>query len=698
MRPLLPGLGLALFGLWAGTFFHGAGGVAATCGLAALLLAAWWGRAWWSDPLALGVVGRLLPWGLWLTLGASLWASPVPRAGWLATFLFPAFLLLAAATARCWSGPTARGRGLALVAVVVAVTALWALGDWIWLGAPRPAMPLGHHALLATWLVTLLPLAGALAVAPGWRRWLGAGSCGLAASVVVLSGSLAGWAALAGQAFATFVGIVRGKRRWTALGLALAAVLVAGVAAGVVPRLERVARGVDPSLQARAVYYEAGWVGFGERPLLGWGPGSASWLLARTLRPQPGVNPPGELVGDLHSLPLQVLFELGATGGLLTLGLLGLFAWRRLRELPLAADRALLAGGLLGLGGFLVARLAGGELAVAALPLAAAVAAGACLAGSGVRPPGGGGGGILVYLLVVAVAAAPARIAHCRYDEAIRGHETGDALRHLDRAIAWDPDFPLYGARAAWVGEGELRGDAERARLALAAAERGVAVAPLWLGAGVLGAAADEPWAEAALERAWELDPFGALAPFHLVVLRPEDPRAPCRAAAAVLREPRLLAARFWQHRPELRARAVESLVGERALAPWWREELARSLDGLRPPAPDSAELGLTLDHEAAVSLSLHLFRRRPWSGRLATVTVDRVGAEALALVPATVLAAHPRELFLERCPGDADESAGSVENPVEEGPSARRPRPPPAHLPRIAQPPVQVRQVFCFL
>ena len=329
MAGLLPALLLALFGAWCGTFAWGAAAPASAAAALLLLGTLAWIGAPWRDPLRLGVAGRWLPAALWIAAAASAWASPVPRAGRVAVLLLPAFLGLPAAMERCWRREADRRWGLRALALVVAAVALWSLVDWWFLGSPRPAMPLGHHNLLAAWLVILLPLAVLPAREPGpWRlAGLAAGSFALLA--ILASRSLAGFAALALIAVVGFASRASERqRRWWAVLLALA-LLVSFIR---LPRLLRIASGQDPSARARSAYLEAGWKGFAARPVLGWGPGSAAWTAAAFLDPVPGVNPRGEAVGELHSLPAQLAYELGLTGLLLSLSLAAIFFIRRMSE------------------------------------------------------------------------------------------------------------------------------------------------------------------------------------------------------------------------------------------------------------------------------------------------------------------------------------------------------------------------------
>src|SRR5436305_794241 len=198
MYGLIPPLLLALFGAWCGTFAWGPSWQASAAETLALLGSLLWIAPSWRDPLRLGSTGRLLPWALWIAAAASAWASPVPRAGWVALILLPAFLVLPGVVERCWRREQDRRWGLRALALTVAGVALWALIDWLALGSPRPAMPLGHHNLLAAWLVILLPLAVLPAREPGPWRFLGLAAGGLAAVTVLASRALAGGVALGG--------------------------------------------------------------------------------------------------------------------------------------------------------------------------------------------------------------------------------------------------------------------------------------------------------------------------------------------------------------------------------------------------------------------------------------------------------------------------------------------------------------------
>ncbi len=639
MSGLVPPLLLLLFGAWCGTFWgvsFPAGAVAAGSLLGTLC----WVGASWRDPLRLGAAGRLLPPALWIVVAAGAWASPVPRAGWMAVLLLPAFLALPGVVERCWRRGADRRRGLRALAVLVAGVSAWALLDWLILGTPRPSMPLGHHNLLAAWLVLLLPLAVLPAREPGPWRLAGLAAGVLGAIAILASRSLLGFGGLAVEALLGFAGRVnRRQRRWWAVLLALALL----VSILQLPRIVRIASGEDPSARARATYWTAGVKGFLERPVLGWGPGSTAWTSAAFLDPIPGVNPWGESVGELHSLPLQLAYELGLTGLLLTLGLTALFFARRTGEREEGRDPALLTGGLLGLGGGAVASLGSGALAVMALPLAAAVAGGAALAGSGrgqLRPESPWP--IRIYAAAALLALLPLELARWRYDRAAAADAAGrggEAASELKAAARLDPLFPLYPMRLALLRDreaGDQPGDnPEASRLARKAAEKGGAVPALWMVAGILGVSADRPWAGEALDKACALDPLGPFPPFYRMLAGRMEKAASAYGAHALMAEPRLMAASFWERHPDLLRRTLETVRSWPGVDAGWKEALiagAPPATGWRGPF---SRIELLIDAEPEASLSLVAFRRHPWPARWPLVQVRQETVVGLRVPPA---------------------------------------------------------------
>ncbi|MFP5287272.1 MAG: hypothetical protein ACLGI9_16150, partial [Thermoanaerobaculia bacterium] len=398
-----------------------------------------------------------------------------------------------------------------------------------------------------------------------------------------------------------------------------------------------------------SVYLEAGWEGFLARPFLGWGPGSTPWTVHAFLDPLPGVTPPGEAVGELHSLPLQLAYELGGTGLLLAGAVAAVVFLRRASELRTSQDPALLAGGLLGLAGGAVASLASGAIVVTALPLAAAIVAGAALSATDRAAGREPALPARIYVLAAALALLPSELARWRYDRALAADAAGHraaAREELASAVRLDPSFPLYRMRLALLQEGETA-----ARTALRAAEDGGAVPVLWTTAGLLGFPAQSPGTGEALDSACALDPFDPFPPFYLMLSDPGSGAAPAYGAHALLAEPRLLAATSWN--PELLALSLETVRRWPGVDAGWKEALLAASRTPGPPGGRFERLGLELDTFDTLrgqSFSLAVFRRRPWPTRWPLVRVRRDLLGHLDLMPATSLRTTAPDAFAGSC------------------------------------------------
>ncbi len=603
--PHLPAALLLLFSGWAGTFHVGAEAHWALAGHLALLIFAGAFSGAWPDPLRAGGGGRLLLAALAVSVLASHLASPVTRAGRLGVLLVPAFVLVPSAVARCWASNAARRSGLRSVSLVVAAVASWSLVGWWRLATPGASLPLGHHGLLAAWLLATLPLAALPWRDGGVGRVIAAvaGAAGLVA--LAGTGSLA--AALGAGVVAVAVA-VHWRKGW--LGLAALGL----VAAVQLPRLGAVLGGTDASAAGRWSYLQAGWRGLIERPALGWGPGSARWTLAEHLHPVPGVHAPDQVVADVHSLPLQIAYELGWSGLLLVVGLVLAFLRRRPGEV---VDPALRRVAFMGLAALAVMSLAGRTLAAPAVPLAAMIGLGAVLAAE--APARGRRQGVTVAVVaVLAALIVPLDLAHLAYDRAVGAGTRERQADHLRRAVALDPAFPLYRARLAWMEAdgGQARDAARRAR----------AVAPLWAVAGMLAQEAGEPWSREALVRACRLSPLGVIAPYRLTLEEVSETHARVQwTARALLAEPLVAAAVAWRDRGAVLRAAVGELGRLESLDPGWRawlEGVVDVRDG-RGRGGATRVLALAMDGDPATSVSLYAFRRRPWPIDLARIEID---------------------------------------------------------------------------
>lgn len=607
----LPVLLLALLTFWTGTLpgastAFGAllthGGIIGFCLL---------GATEWRDPLRLGNPGRWLVHAALLLALLSWFQSPVERAGRVGVTLLPALLLIPAATHRCWRQTRALRTGAEAVSVLVLLGGVTALVSWPAFTLLRPALPVGHHNLLAGWLILVLPLALVPTRFGGLSRWVAMAAvlCGLAA--LAATRSLLGGVALSAQLLAATIWWPRARKWLFPTILVLFAVAL--------PRLIEVGQGVDPSARARSTYLAASWRGVVERPAVGWGPGAVAWTIGEFMRPEVGVNPASEVVGDLHSLPAELAYEVGALGLVLAVGLGAIFAHRRLWEQASSSDPTLQRAALLGLLGAAVFSLGSAPLAVPALPVSAAVIAGAALEPRSTERARNPHPVLIVtaYLFLTVLVLAPIDRAHFLYDRARRAEAPRDALAALDRATRLDPHFPLYRARQAWLAS-DLDGASQHwAAQARQAAMMAPGLAPLWLAAGDLAQRAHLSWAPEAFAHAHHLDPLSPLAAFHLLASDPERTDATELGVFAVSSDPRLAAAAFWCSHTDL-AEAVSQRYGFPIPSP-------RTASSTVPTV-----LTLTMDRIPATSFTLYAFRRSAWPASLAPVTLDSGTCQSL--------------------------------------------------------------------
>jgi O-antigen ligase len=553
--------------------------------------------------------------------------------------------------------------------------------------------------LLAAWLVLTLPL---VVLAAARRRGTALGTAqgaarvalwvvvALALAAAVSTRSLTGLAALAIEALLA-AWLVRPARR-----VALAATGLLALAA--VPRLVTLASGADPSGSGRRLFAEAAWRALVERPWLGHGPGSVGWMSALYLRPEPGISLPSEVVGQLHAVPLDLLFELGLVGTLAAAAVVALFVrarWQEGRRAEWAGDRGAARAASIALAGGAVTALGNGWLEVPALTAALCLAAAVWLAASGSAAAHGRDGGAApvlagrvgerrwpgrLYALLAGCLLLPLTVAQWRYDRATALAPSAassvavvqSVSRSLARAVALDPVFPLYRARwAEALGDpaGSQASDsmplAWRAAQARRAAEAAVGVAALWLSAGRLEQAAGMASADSSLRRALALDPLAPYAAFERALSGhlPQREAAEC-AARALLAEPRLAAALAFEQQPELLAGTAQEILGWQGIDAGWRIRMGQLLAAQKrlqqrlrqadsPPASEDAVGRLVYGAEAgaAAGLSLYGFRRSPWPRGWLEVAVRLERARAFDLPPATRLATSSAAAFPpDRC------------------------------------------------
>ncbi|HUP21566.1 MAG TPA: O-antigen ligase family protein [Thermoanaerobaculia bacterium] len=691
---LLPGAALWVLAR-CGSFEGAASFWPKAAALATLVVVASLGARWWRDPLRLGTgtgwVGSAraaVAWLLVAVASVSMAMSPVARAGYVLVATLPFLLLVPAAVARLWVSRRARGVGLCGLAGALALVAGESLVRQVVEQHERAAMPLGHHNLLALWLLLLLPLpaslialreqqttgsrsttrqgeggvpSGAFTIAIAWLALL-LGTAGLFAT-----GSLAGAVGLVVEAAVAVVLLgARMPRRVRRILVAIVPALLLAIAVWQGPRLADVASGADPSLRARAAYWAAGLRGFSERPLLGWGPGASSWLLHEHLRPVPGAHPAYEVVTDVHSLPLEVLYEGGVALAIALGVVMLLYARARWRELAAIASRERALAGwlaLVGLAGTATAATTSGAFDLPALAFAAAVVAGAAMTHA--TPPretspwSRRGWPLWAITAGALLLLVPDLRGHWHYQRAMAlDSERVHGFHEMERASRADPGFPLYPMRrtlepfSSQVPEQAF----EASRLA-----RGVAA--FWLRAGAMhGGTPDEephPLQRSVLARACDLEPLGGLAPFLLARLATGD-RAEQLLARALVAEPRL-AASPWIER-ELLERALHAIEQVEEWPIGWRAAAVDRLRGLEvaaasaeeDPAAGSrdelADLVLAMDAEGSTALSLFVFRRTPRRAVLVSIPLRAETARSIDLPPLWSLLDVPGPRWARAC------------------------------------------------
>lgn len=264
---------------------------------------------------------------------------------------------------------SAQARRLALNAIgliggAVATVSIysWASGD-----LPRASDPLGHHNLMGAFFCLVLPVQVTIACSrahQAWERW-SAGGVALITSVALVGSESLGSAAgilVALPVVPLVAWLVRpGVRQspsLSRLGIGLAVVLAAlTVAATTDPgqrigqRMVHLASGAgDRSGTERVEFAKGALEGVLEtHPVFGFGTAMTPFVFPLDLRQRVVRQSEGVAVTHLHSTPVQITYELGLLGLLLTtltLALAGRSTLRRLRLTPPGIDRSVLLAAL----------------------------------------------------------------------------------------------------------------------------------------------------------------------------------------------------------------------------------------------------------------------------------------------------------------------------------------------------------------
>lgn len=624
-------------------FTGGVGGATrfphAWIGYAAVLATSLAGAAALVDPLRLGR-GRWLLGAVVVSLGASVAASALPRAGLVGALLLPAWLLLPAAVGRLLPDAASRRLAVAAWGAAVAGLAAWSLADLVWRGAARTAAPVGTPESLAVVLAAALPVAAA-----GWRE-RGAYRVVAAAAVVLGVGALAATRSLVGLLALGVAAWVASRRaghgRELLLGVAL---LALGLA---VPRLAATVSGDDAAAIARLGEARAAWNGARERPLLGWGPGTSPWTMSGFVAPRPGPAAAETAAGGARWSPAALAFELGLPP--LALWIAVALAFARARRQAPAVDPPLAVAAGAALAGVAVALSAGASPALPAFAVTGLIVAGFALAGESESPPLAKRWqqvSLVAYVVAAAGLLTPAARAHRAYEAALHAGDPARRAEELDRAVRLDPHFPLYRARAAWGDDGAADGEVGDWRELGAAAAAAQGVSALWLRAAAAAHAAGEDGpARQAAARAMAFDRLSGAAPFLIHRSLPRD--VDC-AARSLLAEPKLAAATAWRGRERERLRVLARVASWKGVDARWRREFVRQAQAAAPGDGPSVELVTRIDAEAATAISPRLFRRSPWPAAVARIELDRDAARRIRVPRASDLVSSAASAFPAR-------------------------------------------------
>jgi len=192
-----------------------------------------------------------------------------------------------------------------------------------WRGNQELALPLGNRVLMAGLLTLVIPLAiGRARTCPGGLAqkslWLSGASI-LAAGVIGTRSAVA----IALLPFALVVPLVTGEKRRArvvaVIGLTTAILCDAFYFSPFAPltRVSSMVRGGADSTQSwenRLRYWSGALPAIGEKVLTGWGPGQVGVTYPPFRIQRPGYAPSGEVVADLHSVPMQWAYEFGLIG------------------------------------------------------------------------------------------------------------------------------------------------------------------------------------------------------------------------------------------------------------------------------------------------------------------------------------------------------------------------------------------------
>jgi len=318
------------------------------------------------------------------------------------------------------------------------------------------ALPLGNRVLMAGLLTVVAPLA--IGVAQDASRGRIRRVLSVLAVVIIVAGIVEtrSAAAIAILPFSVSSSVIVGRKRvgYLVLLVGLGLVIISAAWFSHFEPLVRiravVTHGIDTtsSWNNRVRYWAGSINAIKEKPLFGWGTGQVGISYPPYRIQRPGFAPSGEVVADLHSVPMQWLFEYGALGTILRLVSFGFFLGQGHSQQTVQQKTAVIALATFGI--FSLVNYNLGNPATALVVLMVAVVAAPRFHGSTPTIRSSSRIGLLLICGATAMVAFQARIDYANYLLAKSSQQPHrEAAQSLIRASLLDARGGFYDAAAA---------------------------------------------------------------------------------------------------------------------------------------------------------------------------------------------------------------------------------------------------------
>ena len=306
--------------------------------------------------------------------------------------------------------------------------------------------PLGSKILMAGLLTPAIPLpTGRCSEVLGARRLLWLASALILAAGVILTRSAV---AIVLLPFAVTLPLVLGNKKRGRM-VAVLGVIVAILGGALYSTRFRGGTDATQSWDNRVRYWSGALPAIAERPLAGWGSGQVGVTYPPFRIQRAGYAPSGEVVADLHSVPLQWAYEFGLIGLTLRVAAFGVLLLPGFSRKTLQQKTAVIALGLYGFFCLLHYNLNN----PATIAMATLIAAMAVNAPAPWRPaiPASKRTGLVLLSVALALVSFQARLDYANYLLARSDRQPGnEGIESLLRAGLMDSRGGFYDAAAAF--------------------------------------------------------------------------------------------------------------------------------------------------------------------------------------------------------------------------------------------------------